>query len=257
MSGDVAAQLQSVLRTQSIPVPSLAWLRAVVIPTRTPPPPLASLIATARARLLAADVTAPGLLDAAYAAAHALPESNTINNPAVDTARLGRDVVVQVLDVENLSRSRWEQVEELEAIERGEQTRGREVIRLPAAGTDGVGDDDDGDDDANARGGPGGIAAAAAAAAAARNATHKLVLQDCKGQKVCAVELKRVERIAVGQTQIGEKILLREDTKIARGVLLLEPANCHILGGRVEVWHKAWTEGRLARLREAARIEDR
>ena len=66
-----------------------------------------------------------------------------------------------------------------------------------------------------------------------------------------AIELRRVERIAVGKTVIGEKILLRVGTVVARGVVLLEPAQCVLLGGKVEAWHRAWVDGRLARLREA------
>lgn len=167
------------------------------------------------------------------------------------------DIVLQILDIENLSRSRWEQVEELEAIERGEMTRGREVVRLPV-------EEDDNDRNENQNDGPPPPPAATAAGGAAGSgagagsgsgvgakATHRLVLQDCRGEKVFALELKRIERFGVGTTNIGEKLSVRKDTRIARGVLLLEPANCVPLGGRVEAWHKAWVDGRLARLKEA------
>jgi len=257
---DLASQLQFALRTHTLPTPSKPWLRAL-IPNRIPPPPLASLIATARTRLLAADLTTTGLLEPSYAAEHSMP-SNIVNNPEIDKGRIPRDVVVQVLDVGNISRSRWEQVEELEAIERGEQTRGREVIRLPVAAEDGdeegvgVGNGADGE----GGGGGGGWAGAGNQnnnANAAAKATHKLVLQDCKGTKMIGIELKRVEQIAIGKTNIGEKMILRKDSKLARGVVLLEPNYCHVLGGKVEAWHKVWVEGRLARLKEAAGVQER
>ncbi|KAK5661710.1 hypothetical protein OQA88_9810 [Cercophora sp. LCS_1] len=236
---DAATQLQNSLRTQSGPVPSLAWLRAVVPPR---PIPLAPLIATARTRLLAADLTSPGLLDPVYAEHHRLPRQ-AINNPEIDTFRIEQDVVVQIIDIESISRSRWEQVEEMEAIERGEQTRGREVIRLPVG--------EDGDENQNGDGMQPSAATTAATVVTgiAKNATHKLVVQDCKGTKVYAIELARLDWLAIGTTRIGEKMLLKRDTQIARGVLMLEPENCTLLGGRVEQWHKSWVESRLARLK--------
>lgn len=196
---------------------------------------------------------------------------------------LSSDIHVQVLDIENLSRSRWEQVEELEALERGEGTRGREIIRLPNGAAAGDADDEDALDlgegesqapnggqassrvNSGARGAAEGVGTSAptagagagnansgtASAAAGRNATHRLVLQDCKGQSVYAMELKRIDQIGVGVTAIGEKFMLRSGTVVARGTVLLEPGNCVVLGGRIEAWQKPWVEGRLKRLREA------
>lgn len=257
----LAQQLLTALQVQNLPTPSQQWLSALVA-SRTPPPPLASLSATARARLLAADLTTPGLLDASYAATACLPAAAL--GAEVKEARLPRDVVVQVLDVEDVSRSRWEQVEELEAVERGERTRGREIIRLPVGG----GEDEDGSEDVDRVGDAGGggderqgqggrRAAGATSASAGKNSTHKLVLQDCKGRKAFGLELKRIDGLGVGKLNIGEKLLLKGGTVIARGSLLLEPANCIILGGKVEAWQKAWTEGRLARLRDATGVDRR
>ena len=266
---DLSAQLIPLLTSQSLPRPSKTWLNSI-IQLRKPPPPIASLVATARIRLLAADLTTRGLLDGAYMAANSFPPN--LANPEVQQTRLGRDVVVQVLDIEDMSRSRWEQVEELEAIERGEQTRGREIVRLPAGGEDEGNDGAErGDEAATQALGPtqtqaqGGGAAGSAAATGQRdgrdsgrkNATHKLVLQDCKGQKIYAIELRRVDGIAIGKTNIGEKILLRTWSNISRGVLLLEPAACVVLGGKVDAWHKAWVEGRLGALRAAVGADRR
>jgi len=192
--------------------------------------------------------------------------SNNTNNPSAASAkevRIPRDVHVQVLDVENLSASRWEQVEELEAVARGERTRGRQVVRVTA---------DDDDDNSNGvvdgtaasqtqtqttamaqarTANAGGGGAAPPAVAAGPNATHRLVLQDHQGNRIYAVELRRVDRIAVGKTNIGEKMVLRAGTVISRGSVLLTPETCTILGGKVEAWHEAWIQGRLARLKEA------
>ena len=224
-----------------------------MLPNRKPMPPLAALVATARARLMAADIANASVLDPAAAAA--LPAN--LSNPEVRELRLGRDVLVQVLDIDNLTKSKWEQVEELEAIARGEQTRGREIIRLPAAGED---DGNDNDEASYSSAATQSLVAAGAAArsapgtnatAAPKNSTHRLVLQDCKGQKVYGLELKRMERIGVATMNIGEKMLLRKGAIVARGVVLLDPATCTIMGGRVEAWQKAWLDGRLARLKES------
>lgn len=142
---------------------------------------------------------------------------------------------MQVLDVENLALSRWEQIEEMEAIARGEATRGREVVHVTEEGDD----------------------QAPSVRAAGKNATHRLVLQDSTGAKIYALELRRMDGIGVGKTQIGEKMLLKTGTVVARGTVLLEPTTCVLLGGRVEAWQRAWVEGRLTRLREAVEDERR
>ncbi|KAL7619675.1 hypothetical protein AAE478_010216 [Parahypoxylon ruwenzoriense] len=252
MSLDLPAQIRATLQTQGFPTPSLTWIQSA-LPNRNPLPPLPALVATVKTRLLAADLTIPGLLESP---APAFPSN--LSDPEVRETKLARDVYVQVLDIDNLSKSKWEQVEELEAIARGEQTRGREIIRLPA----GTNDEDEDEDGAPARSNANGATTAAAAAAAkskgaGANATHRLVLQDCKGQKVHGLELKRIDRIGVGTLNIGEKMVLRRGAAVARGVVLLEPATCAVLGGKVEAWQRAWLDGRLARLREAVGADAR
>lgn len=254
---EAASQIRASLISQCLPPPSQNWLSKLLSTRPQPLPPLPSLTATAKARLLAADLTSPDLLDRAGASPFPPPAAS----PETKETRLARDVVVQVLDIENLSRSRWEQVEELEAMARGELTKGRQIIRLRDDGAEeeegeGVGDVPP-EEGARRQQRSGGDAAAARATAGGpavsdKNATHKLVVQDCAGNKFFALELRRIERLGIGKTNIGEKMLIKAGTVIARGTVLLEPEKCVILGGRVEVWHKAWLEGRLARLKEAA-----
>ncbi|KAI0382472.1 hypothetical protein F5Y04DRAFT_252721 [Hypomontagnella monticulosa] len=256
MSSDLSSQIRTNLRNQGIPTPSLAWIQSA-LPNRNPLPPLPALVATVKTRLLAADLTNPALFEHP---APALPPN--LSNPEVKETKLTQDIPVQVLDIDNLAKSKWEQVEELEAIARGEQTRGREIIRLPT-GNEGDEEEDGGVGSSSApppatQGRNAAINANIAnAAAAAKSATHRLVLQDCKGQKVHGLELRRIEKFGIGTLSIGEKILLKRGAVVARGVVLLEPATCVVLGGKVEAWHRAWTDGRLARLREAVGADAR
>lgn len=229
----LAAQLRNQLQAHGLPPPSQTWLQTL-ISSRSPPPPLPSLVMTARTRLLASDLTIPGLLDPTKIPTVCFPTA--ITSPTVEETCLASDVYVQVVDIENLSRSRWEQIEELEAIERGEQTRGREVIRLPVNNAGG-------DEPAGTR--------PPEATASANNATHRLLLQDCKGQKVYGLELVRMPEIAVGTLNIGAKILLKKGTVVARGSILLNPTNVQFLGGKIDMWQKPWLDGRLARWKEA------
>ncbi|KAI1210191.1 uncharacterized protein F4807DRAFT_72823 [Annulohypoxylon truncatum] len=251
MSADLALQIRASLQSQGLPAPSLAWIQSA-LPNRNPLPPLPALVATVKTRLLAADLTNPALLEAPGPAFPA----NLLGNAEVKETKLPRDVPVQVLDIDNLSKSKWEQVEELEAVARGEQTRGREIIRLPTGNEDG---EDGGDDAPTQQQVATGRDAApnANAAAASKGATHRLVLQDCRGQKAHALELRRVDRIGVGTMNIGEKMVIKRGATVARGILLLEPATCVVLGGKVEAWQKAWVDGRLARLREAVGADAR
>ncbi|KAF4977362.1 hypothetical protein FZEAL_6101 [Fusarium zealandicum] len=238
---DLNSQLRASILAQNLPYPATAFLSSL-ISARSPPPPLPSLLATAKARLLAADLTSSALINTG--AIQSLPPD--ADSPDSRERRLPRPVHVQVLDVENLSLSRWEQVEEMEAVARGETTRGREVVRVSA-------EDDDNRETQSAtqtqtqrQGGPG-------TRSAGKNATHRLVLQDCRGTKVYALELRRMDAIGVGKTQIGEKILLKSGTVIARGMVLLEPDKCELLGGKIETWQKTWVDGRLTRLKEEIR----
>lgn len=241
---DLTSQVRSGLQAQGLPAPTIAWIQNM-LPSRTPMPPLLALVATVRARLMAADIANGTVLDPA---APALPAN--ITNQQVKESKLDRDVLVQVLDIENLGKSKWEQVEELEAIARGEQSRGREIIRLPTG--------DQEDDDAGTTAAtqflsterPGG-SGAPGTGGSSKNSTHRLVLQDCRGVKVYGLELERMEKIGIGTLNIGEKIMLKKGAVVARGVILLHPTTCNILGGRIEAWQKAWIDGRLTRLIEA------
>ncbi|KAM3433647.1 hypothetical protein NHJ13734_006353 [Beauveria thailandica] len=263
---DLVSQLRTSLAAQSLPPASTSFL-TTLISARTPPPPTASLLATAKARLLACDLTegngattttatttttttTTSILDADAVAAFPVD----VGSARVEKRTLPRDVHVQVLDVENLSLSRWEQVEELEAVERGERRQGREVIRV-TADEEGQGGEEDGSSRAAETQGSG--PSGAQQVTAARNAVHRLVLQDCKGQTVYAVEMKRMDSIGIGKTSIGEKMLLRAGSVVARGSVLLTPDKTVFLGGKVESWHEAWATGRLARLKAAVGGADR
>jgi RecQ-mediated genome instability protein 1 len=140
-----------------------------------------------------------------------------------------------VLDVEDIGRSRWSQVEALEAQERGETTKGREVVRvLPAEeGPDGAA--------ATAAGGGGGHASAG---------PHKLLLQDAKGTKVYGLEVRGIQGVSVGMA-IGAKLVLR-DFEVARGVVLLEPRCVEVLGGKVDASDRKWRDERKKVLKEKA-----
>ncbi|KAF5022424.1 hypothetical protein F66182_5509 [Fusarium sp. NRRL 66182] len=238
---DLGSQLRASILAQNLPHPSTAFLNSLTT-ARSPPLPLPSLLATAKARLLATDLTSSILMNTS--SAQSLPQD--ADSADSRERRLARPVHVQVLDIENLALSRWEQVEEMEAVARGETTRGREVVRVTA----------EDEDESNAEGQtqrPGGTRNTTGPKSAGKSATHRLVLQDCKGAKVYALELRRIDGVGVGKTQIGEKILLKAGTVIARGMIMLEPDKCVLLGGRVEAWHKTWADGRLVRLKEEMR----
>lgn len=80
----------------------------------------------------------------------------------------------------------------------------------------------------------------------------KLCMQDAKGQKVYGFELKRVEKIGYPPVMsIGCKMVLKRGSKVARGMVLLEPGFTVILGGKIDEMDKAWREGRETALRIA------
>lgn len=161
---------------------------------------------------------------------------------------LGYDVVVQVLDIEDVGRSKWEQIEALESERKGETTKGRQVIRVVAALEGG----EPASTAATQALGTQAGGAAGQGGASKVQGPFKLLLQDWKGVAVWSFELKRCERIGYpGVMSIGCKILLRKGTKVARGKVLIEPSSAVVLGGKIEGMDKKWREGREKSLREA------
>ncbi|KIH89061.1 RecQ-mediated genome instability protein 1 [Sporothrix brasiliensis 5110] len=248
-----ALKIRSALAAEQLPEPSQAWLQSIITQQPAQQRSLSTLVAATKTRLLATDLTASGLFDNESRPAVFPRDLLAASAASVQETRLANDIVVQVVDLENLSQSRWQQVQALEAIERGEQKRGREIIRLPTDGGDGEGDDDTGAE--SSRSGPGRPATAASSGPSDASSTHRLVLQDAAGNTLYALELTRIYRISVSRLRMGEKLLIKAGTAVARGTLLLEPTSVKFLGGQVESMHKTWLEGRLARLREAAHAE--
>jgi len=144
-------------------------------------------------------------------------------------------VPVQVLDIEDLSVSKWDIIQELESERKGERTKGREIIRVvaedPATQTNQAAVNSDGGSRAW---GP-----------------FKLTLQDRNAKTIYGFELKKVERIGFPPTLgIGAKIMLKKGCKVARGMVVLQPEGIVVLGGRIERLERGWREGREERLRE-------
>ncbi|MCJ1274067.1 hypothetical protein MMC21_001861 [Puttea exsequens] len=224
---DLASQIIAQLASTRGLKPSTAWLSSF-LSTQRPTTPLPALTQTACFRLLASDLTT----SLAPSSGICLPED--VHNVNVKERRLGLSpIALQVLAIEDMSKSRWEQIEAIEALERGEGTKGREIIRVTATE-----DDEDADAGVQKGGGP-----------------HKLLLQDAAGRRVHGIELKAVEGVGLGMN-IGCKIVLR-DAVVARGLLLLEPAKATVLGGKIDALHKAWKEGRKSELKAAIETSER
>nr|POE98263.1 recq-mediated genome instability protein 1 [Quercus suber] len=218
-------QVTAYLTSQHLP-PSPSFL-ATLLPTIRPNTPLQPMQRTALFRLLASD-----LRTSLSPSASTLPAS--IADPTVREIHLApAPVPVQVLDVEDIGRSRWAQVESLEAEERGETKKGQEIIRVVPS------------DEQQQPGGEGGAALAAGSAG-----PHKLLLQDAAGREVYGLEIVGLPGVGV-RMAIGSKILLK-GTTVARGVLMLEPGRCEVLGGKVESWDRKWREERKGVLKQRA-----
>jgi RecQ-mediated genome instability protein 1 len=171
------AQLSSILSNQGLPIPSQTWL-ANFLSTQKPGVPPHAVATTARHRLLHSDFSFDNVLSTST---QFFPEN--IHNVDIQERRVIGVIPVQVLSVEDLSSSRWEQIEAIEASERGEDTKGREIIRI-ATVEDGEGRD--------------------MQRTPASRGPHKLVVQDVKRRRVMALELKGVPGIATNMA-IGTK----------------------------------------------------
>lgn len=190
--------------------------------------PVKALQQTAQFRILASDLTT--CLDSSSPTS-VLPPN--VANPETKERRLPGPITVQVLDIEDIGHSRWSQVEHLEAIERGEMTKGREVIRVV-------------DDDTNTD--PNHISNNHIATS---SGPHQLLLQDAKGTKVYGFEFESVTGINIQQLAIGAKLVLK-DILVARGVVMLDRKGTEVLGGKVDAWDKKWRAERKEVLKRRA-----
>jgi RecQ-mediated genome instability protein 1 len=134
-----------------------------------------------------------------------------------------------VLDIEDIGHSRWSQVEAIESRERGETTKGREIVRVVEQDNENTSE---------------------SAAPAQSKGPFKLLLQDAKGTQVYALDLSGINGLNTTMA-MGAKLVLR-NIDVRRGVVMLEPGNVQLLGGKLEALDKAWKEGRKERLIHAA-----
>ncbi|KAI5286618.1 hypothetical protein KEM52_001925, partial [Ascosphaera acerosa] len=187
-------------------------------------------------------------------------------------------VTVQVVDVTDIGHGAWAQVERLEMVERGETTRGREVIRTISRDESG----ETGTAGTTNTGTPAMLPTPAATAAATTAPTsaaagesgsgsgsgsgpHRLVLQDGAGTLLPAFEAQPVPALALDgpAMRIGMRLVLTGVT-VARGLALLEPRNVRVLqpadggdgdadadaGARDRAWRAARKQRLLQRLAE-------
>ncbi|RAH54211.1 DUF1767-domain-containing protein [Aspergillus piperis CBS 112811] len=224
------------LTTKSLPV-SPTWLTTFLASTSTSSRtiPLSALTQTALFRILTSDIrdslstTNPSTL---------LPVD--IFDPTIQERRLNGPIPLQVLDIEDIGTSLWSQVEAIERVERGEAIRGREIVRTVNVGEDSEAAAAAAENNNNnaAAGGDGG---------GDSNGPHRLILQDATGTRAVGVEFARVNGIGLGKLAIGAKVVVR-DVTVARGLVMLTPESCVVLGGKIEGLDVQWREGRKERL---------
>lgn len=222
MAANIAVELTQHLNGRHL-YPTAAWMQSFLTTTR-PNTPVPAMKQTAGFRLLASDITT----SLNPPANSVFPQD--ILKGTIPSRIVTGPVVCQVLDIEDIGNSRWSQVEAIEARERGEMTKGREIVRVV---------EQENDDPS------------AAVAPIHSRGPFKLLLQDAKGVKVYALDLRGIDGLNTNMT-IGVKLILK-NVDVRRAVIMLEPANVQILGGKLEALDKAWKEGRKERLMSAAK----
>jgi RecQ-mediated genome instability protein 1 len=220
----------TLLQKHSLPV-SPTWLSTQISAPRSGPiPPPPSLAQTALFRLVASDFT--------VSLSKTDPNSllpTDINNPETKERRLSSNVPVQLLNIVDVGSSKWSQIEAIERVERGEEVRGREIVRTV---------DIDGGD---ARRGAAGVGPTAAVSS---RGPHKYLVQDAKGTKVVAFEKEKIEKMGLGDRDcfIGMKLVLKKGAMVRRGMVMLGRGDANVLGGKVEAWDEAWKKEAKQRL---------
>lgn len=209
------SQLIPLLASQSLPVLHHDFLTAILA-SSSRSQPIVALVATVKHRLLSSDISG-----------HTSPVLAT-TCPGLPSNLGDRHVKTR------------DQIDLLEAERKGETKKGREIIRIvpdveqePAtAATQSL---DRPTADQKKEKGP-----------------FRLILQDSKGKRALAYEIKMTNNIGYPSTMsIGCKLWLRKGCKVARGVLLLEPTTIGIIGGKIETMDREWRIQREDRLRSS------
>ena len=162
----------------------------------------------------------------------------------VKESRLSGDVVVEVLDIIDLGSSKGTQIEAIERVERGEEVRGREVIRTVPGLDEGNGDGS-------------GANVGAGTGKKRSQGPHKLVLRDARGTDVMGFDLKEIPKCWIGEEgmSVGCKIVLKKGALVRRGLVMLTPESVLMLGGKIESWDRKWREERKVRLVQGLEAE--
>jgi RecQ-mediated genome instability protein 1 len=224
MAANLAAELTQHLNGRHL-YPTAAWMQSFLSTTR-PNTPLPAIKQTAGFRLLATDIT-----NSLQPPANSVFPQDILRG-TVQSRVVPGPIVCQILDVEDIGNSRWSQVEAIESKERGETTKGREVVRVI---------EQENDDPS------------AAVAPIHSKGPFKLLLQDAKGLKIYAFDIRGIDGLNTN-TSMGTKLVLR-NVDVRRGVAMIEPGNVQILGGKLEALDKAWKDGRKERLMKAVKAE--
>lgn len=277
MAGNLASRLKAELWSRYSLVPKDQWLNSFLSTITNTSQPLPALTSTAQFRLIQTDFT-----NTLSAERGQLFPANIVDVNRKDVV-LQTDTPVQVLDIQDVGTSKYAQIEAIERVERGEEIRGREIVRrVPGAMDD---DEDDGSTNLFITNGAGDSTSTNVSHNHSGNSSrkgssgpHKLLLQDAAGTKCWCFELSRIERITiviqdpltpagngvspiqrpVEGMQVGSKLMLKRSTKIKRGLIMLTPNDVNVLGGKIEIWDQKWRETRKVRLqmeldRESAR----
>jgi RecQ-mediated genome instability protein 1 len=222
---DTQTAILSFLTSKHVP-PTGQWLDSV-LSTLKLNAPILGLQKTVLFRMLASDITT-----SVQSTTQSILPSD-VSNPNTAQLLIRGPILVQILDIEDIGRSRWSQVEAIEMEDRGETTRGREIIRAVPT---------DEDEMQGTRSTP--------AVKTLSDGPHKLLLQDASGRTAYAMELENLREINVASS-IGTKLILR-NVNVARGTLLLTPSNVEILGGKIDAWDKKWRDDRKGVLKGRA-----
>ena len=230
MASTLPAISDAIVQT-GYPRPSQQWLISLV--SARVVPPLPALIQTARIKLSKLDLLTPGLFDAS--ALSYLPAQ--VTDPSKKEMIIQGPVVLQVLEVYDIGKSKWEQIEAIEAIERGEKTKGREIIRdIPEPNDEG------------------GDAFGEAMRNQKSSGPHKLLLQDWKGQSLYGMEVSPVPKVGITMS-IGCKIVVR-NLVLARGVAMLDAGNTTVVGGEIRELNERWGRERKKMLKDGMPKKD-
>lgn len=155
------------------------------------------------------------------------------------TKSVSHDVVFQILDITDITRSKLSVLEELEQFENPEDgyvDRQNKTVKKKLTVITSVNLDNN---------------LPPPTTYPSRSSVYKIILQDSSGNMVYAIEKEPLSFLNSGNSflvpvSLGSKVIVKKNSVLQRGVLMLANRDLEFLGGKIDLWNQGYVARTVA-----------